>query len=263
MKPASFFTTSASLLSVRQGPGNNSVTMKFAYIAAICLTALTAGCASPRLAQNGDVKVVEGSALPPPSRIDIVREERPYLVGPFDKLAIDVFGIPELSREIQADASGRISLPLVGSVEAAGNTPAAIAEMIEERLRGRYVRDPQVSVNLTETISQTVTVDGQVREPGSYPVVGRMTLMRAIARARGLAEFARASHVVVFRTVNEQDMAALYDLRAIRQGLYADPEVFPDDVVVVGESQARRVFRDVIQSSGLITAPIIGILQQQ
>jgi polysaccharide export outer membrane protein len=118
-------------------------------------------------------------------------------------------------------------------------------------------------VNLTETVSQVITVDGEVTEPGVYPVVGRMTLMRAIARAKGLTEFARANHVVVFRQVGGQQMAALYDLRAIRQGLYDDPEVFANDVVTVGESRARRIFRDVIQSGGLLTAPIIALLQQR
>jgi polysaccharide export outer membrane protein len=184
------------------------------------------------------------------------------VIGPFDQMSIDVFGVPELSKTVQADASGRISLPLVGDLDAAGKTPLQLARLIEDRLKGRYVRNPQVVVNVTNTVSQTVTVDGEVRDPGLYPIVGRMTLMRAIARAKGLTEYARASHVVVFRRVSEKQMAALYDLRAIRQGLYEDPEVYNDDVVMVGESQARRIFSSVIQGSGLLTAPIIALVQR-
>ncbi|WP_447411839.1 SLBB domain-containing protein, partial [Clostridium perfringens] len=79
--------------------------------------------------------------------------------------------------------------------------------------------------------AQTVAIDGQVNTPGLYPVVGRMTLMRAIASAKGLADFAQPSYVVVYRRVNNQEMAALYDLRAIRNGAYADPDIFANDIV--------------------------------
>lgn len=202
--------------------------------------------------------------LPPPERGDLLIQDRPYLIGPFDKLVIDVFGIEELSdKEVQTDASGRISFPLAGIIEAAGRTPAEVEAILEERMRGRYVRDPQVTVNLKETVSQVITVDGQVREPGLYPVIGRMTLMRAVATAKGLDEFARLNDVVVFRTVNGQKMAALYNLKAIRSGAYADPEVFANDVVVVGDSQARRIFKDILQSAPLIVTPIVALIQSR
>jgi polysaccharide biosynthesis/export protein len=217
-------------------------------------------------ALGGDpaIQVVQGNELPPPERNDVVGEDRPYLIGPFDKLMIDVFGIEELStKEVQTDASGRISFPLAGIVEAAGRTPAELESILEERLRAQYVRNPQVTVNLKDTVSQVVTVDGQVREPGLYPVVGRMTLMRAVATAKGTAEFAKLDDVVIFRSVKGQSMAALYNLKAIRNGAYADPEVFANDVVVVGDSQARRLFKDALQIAPLLTTPIILLLQNR
>ena len=177
-------------------------------------------------------------------------------------MIIDVFGIEELSeKEVQTDASGRISFPLAGVIEAAGKTPGEIEEEIEARLRSRYVRDPQVTVNLKETVSQVITVDGQVKKPGLYPVVGKMTLMRAVATAEGTAEFARLDDVVIFRTVKGQQLAALYNLKAIRRGNYQDPEVFANDVVVVGDSQARRLFKDALQIVPLLTTPLIIALQ--
>src|SRR3546814_21117547 len=96
-----------------------------------------------------------------------------------------------------------------------------------------------------ETVSQVVTVSGEVRKPGLYPVLGKMTLMRAIAQAEGSTEFADADNVVVFRTVSGQDMAAVYNLGAIRRGNYNDPAVYAHDVVVVGESGTRRLFTDI------------------
>ncbi|MCD2323317.1 polysaccharide export protein [Sphingomonas sp. IC-56] len=230
--------------------------------ASLVLCVALIGCASRPLGGSEAVKVVDSAALPEPGRADLVSGDRPYLIGPFDKLTIDVFGIPELSqREVQTDASGRLSFPLVGTLEVAGQTPSEVQEMIKERLRGSYVRDPQVTVNLKETVSQMVTVDGEVRDPGLFPVVGRMTLMRAIATAKGTAQFAKLDDVVVFRTVQGQRYAALYNLKAIRRGAYSDPEIFANDVIVVGDSPGRRLFSTFLQAAPILSGPLIVALQ--
>ncbi len=236
----------------------------------LLLCAVVGGCAHPKLAAGavasgsaGVVPVAANGTLPPPERSDLLAETRPYYIGPFDRLVIDVVGIEELSKkEVQTDAGGRISFPLAGIIEAAGKTPAEVEQIIEQRLRAAYVRDPQVTINLKEIVSQVVTVDGQVKQPGLYPVVGRMTLMRAVATAKGLDEFARLEDVVVFRTVNGQKMAGLYNLKAIRRGSYDDPEIYANDVVVVGESQARRLFKDGLQLLPAIVTPLILLLRR-
>lgn len=238
----------------------------FSVIRIVILLALAgalAACAgTTRLAEGGAVSVQADGNLPAPERADLFSFERPYLIGPFDKLKIDVFGIEDLSnKEVQVDASGRLSFPLTGSVEAAGKTPNELAQLLQERLRGRYIREPQVTVNLQETVSQVITVDGQVREPGLYPVVGRMTLMRAVATAKGLNEYAKLEDVVIFRTVRGQRMAALYNLKAIRRGAYDDPEVFANDIVVVGESGSRRLFQNFLTTASLLVTPIVILLQ--
>jgi polysaccharide export outer membrane protein len=208
------------------------------------------------------VNVVEGDSLPAPMRGDLTSFDRPYLIGPFDKISIEVFNVPDLTRqEVQIDASGQLSFPLVGEIAASGKTPAELARLIEARLRGNYVRNPQVTVNLRQTVSQVVTVDGQVKSPGLYPVIGKLTLMRAIATAKGLDEFARQEDIVVFRTVNGQKMAALFNLKAIRRGYYDDPELYANDVVVVGDSQARRIFRDFLTVAPVLTYPLVTLLQ--
>jgi polysaccharide export outer membrane protein len=222
----------------------------------LCLT----GCAGSKLVGRPDLQVVSGTALPAPATIDLIQPERPYLIGPLDKVAIDVYGMPELSRSVQVDASGRIAIPLLGSLQASGKTPLELGDLITQQLRGRYVREPRVTINLTETLSQNVTIDGAVTKPGQYAIAGRETLMRAVARAEGTTEFAEENHVVVFRRVNNRDMAALYDLRAIRQGMYADPEIYANDVIQVGDSAARRIFRDSISLSPILSAPLLAIL---
>ena len=95
--------------------------------------------------------------------------------------------------------------------------------------------------------SQRVTVDGAVVQPGVYPVFDRMSLVQAIAQARGTTEFAALDQVAIFRTVQSQRMAALFSLRDIREGRLVDPEIYPNDIIVVGESGSRRLLRDILQ----------------
>lgn len=206
--------------------------------------------------------VVKTSSLPAPNREDLTAADRPSLIGPLDTIAVDVFNVPELSREVQVDASGRISMPLIGTLDARGKTANELARAIEDALRGRYVRDPQVTINIKSSVSQVVTIDGSVTEPGLYPVTNQMTLLRAVASAKGLTEFARVDDVVILRTVNGRRMAGLYNIAAIRRGLYDDPAIYANDVVVVGDSPQRRLFRDFISLSPLLASPLIAIFNR-
>ena len=198
--------------------------------------------------------------MPVPSRTDLTAADRPSLIGPLDTIGVDVFGLPELSREMQVDASGRISMPLVGTVDARGKTAEELSETITTALRARYVRSPDVTVNIKSSVSQVVTIDGQVTEPGLYPVTNQMTLMRAIASAKGLSDYAKQDDVVVLRTVNGKRMAGLYNIAAIRRGNYADPPIFANDVIIVGDSPARRLFRDLVSVAPVLAAPLIAVL---
>lgn len=229
----------------------------------LLIAAALAGCGErPQLQSSSRLTVVRDEAeLPAPSRVDLTAADRPSLIGPLDTIQVDVFNVPELGREMQVDASGRISMPLVGTIDARGKTADELARAIETALRGRYVRNPEVTINIKSSVSQVVTVDGQVVEPGLYPVTNQMTLMRAIASAKGLTEFARADDVVILRSVDGRRMAGLYNIGAIRGGTYDDPAIYANDVIVVGDSPQRRLFRDFISLSPLLAAPLIAFLQ--
>ena len=229
-----------------------------------CFACLLSGCASSSVDIGGapGLEVVEGNVLPEPTVADLSANERPFRVGPFDILTIDVFGSEELSKkEVQVDASGRITFPLIGTLEVAGKTPGEIGFLMADRFRGRYIYDPQITVNLKEIFSQTVTITGEVKKAGVYPIVGRMTLMTALASAEGWTEFSKKGEVVVLRTVGGKDYAALYDVRAIEKGQYTDPEIFASDVVVVGNSNSRRIFRDFLAATPLL-APVVLLLDR-
>ena len=223
------------------------------------LACSAAGCSNgPRMGEGPEpLSVTKLADLPPPTGADLVVASSPYHIGPFDKLDVTVFGVPELGGKFQVDAAARLSLPLAGTIDAAGLTPAQLAQAIDQRLRGNYVKNPQVSVNLDETTSQVYTVDGQVGQPGSYPALGNITLMRAVANAKGAAEFARLDDVVVFRSVKGRQMAALYNLGAIRRGIYPDPKIYANDIVVVGDSKAKRMFQQFTQMFPLLTTPLV------
>lgn len=205
--------------------------------------------------------VADSATLPPPNRADLTAADRPALIGPLDTIQVDVFNVPELTRELQVDAGGRIAMPLVGTLDARGKTADELADSIEQALRGRYVRNPEVTINIKTSVSQVVTVDGQVVEPGLYPVTNQMTLMRAIASAKGMTEFARQDDVVILRTVAGHKMAGLYNMGAIRRGAYDDPAIYANDVIVVGDSPQRRMFKDIVSLAPLLAAPLIAVLQ--
>ncbi|WP_242201513.1 polysaccharide biosynthesis/export family protein [Sphingomonas hankookensis] len=226
------------------------------------MIALTACNRREPLQSSSRLTVVDDSTtLPPPERLDLTAADRPALIGPLDTIQVDVFNVPDLSREIQVDAGGQIAMPLIGTIDARGRTAQELGTAIETALRKRYVREPEVTVNIKSSISQVVTIDGQVVEPGLYPVTNQMTLLRAVASAKGLSEFARQDDVVILRTVNGRRMAGLYNVSAIRRGAYDDPPIYANDLIVVGDSPQRRLFRDFVSLAPLLAAPLIAILQ--
>ncbi len=236
--------------------------MRKIYIA-LSMALVVAACAKRvPLESSARLTVIQNNdELPAPERADLTVADRPSLIGPLDTIEVDVFNVAELSREIQVDASGRISMPLIGTIDARGKTADELARAVEAALRGRYVRNPEVTINIKNSVSQVVTIDGQVVEPGLYPVTNQMTLLRAVASAKGMTEFARQEDVVILRTVNGRKMAGLYNITAIRGGAYDDPPIYANDVIVVGDSPQRRLFRDFVSVAPLLAAPLIAILQ--
>lgn len=229
---------------------------------ALAALSLTLGsCAKDRPFEAGpDLQLVQSDALPPPIGALDPQGRRQLLIGPFDRISVAVFRATEFNRSFDVDGTGQVALPLIGTLTASGKSPDTFARDIELALRGQYLRDPQVTVQIERSNGQKFTVEGEVTKPGSYPVIGPMTLLQGIAAAEGTTEFSRLEEVVVFRTVGTSRMAALYNLDQIRRGGYADPEIYPGDIVVVGDSVARRRFKDLIAGSTLLTTPIIALV---
>jgi polysaccharide export outer membrane protein len=186
------------------------------------------------------------TALPPPDATTNATDFSNYMIGPNDEILVDVLDAPDLKRDGQVDGAGNMLLPLIGNVAVGGKTPAEASRLIADQLlKGQYLKNPQVTITIVKANARTVTVDGAVQQPGQYPVVGHMTLQQAIASARGTGNIANLNQVVIFRTVNNQRMAALFSLAEIRAGKTPDPQIYGNDIVVVGEDAMRRFLHDL------------------
>lgn len=183
-----------------------------------------------------------------------------YRIAPHDKLNVAVFQEPELSTPadspLEVDATGNVSLPLVGSLSAAGRTSDEVAAAIATRLRAQYLKNPQVTVSIASTAPRKLTVQGEVSQPGVFDIRGRTSLLQAIALARGETRLAATDEVAVFRTVNGQRMGALFNVDAIRRGAAPDPELQPEDIVIVGHSKSRQMWQDILS-----VTPLFGVFR--
>ena len=226
--------------------------MRFLVLALIplCLAACAQG---PQVASTMPTGAAAYGVIPAATAVPV--DVKVYKIGSLDTLDVTVFQEPELStKAIQVDASGLIALPLVGSVEARGKTASQLSGDLEKLFGARYLKNPQVTVTVAGSVSQKVSIQGEVTEPGVYQVSGPTTLLEVISMAKGETDVAKLNEVVVFRNMNGQRMGAVFDVASIRRGQAADPVMQGNDLVVVGYSSARRFWQNVVRAS-----PILGI----
>lgn len=194
------------------------------------------------------------TSLPDVEPANLVSTYPDYRIGPNDKLAIKVFQVPGLDREVRVDNAGNISLPLAGTLAVAGKTVSQTQSVIQQAYGQSYLQDPQVSVLVLDRARQRVTVEGAVAGPGIYPIDTQLSLLQAIALAKGPTSIADEKDVIVFRTLGGQRHVARFDLTAIREGTAADPNLMGEDVIVVSESGSKAWLRRLVE-----VTPLIGV----
>jgi polysaccharide biosynthesis/export protein len=121
-----------------------------------------------------------------------------FVIGNDDVLAINVWKEPDVSRSIPVRSDGKISLPLVGEVQATGRTPLKLEEEIAARLKN-YIAEPEVTVIVQQINSQKFNILGQVNKPGSYVISNSATVLDAIALAGGFRDFAKQKSIYILR----------------------------------------------------------------
>ena len=223
--------------------------VKPAVLFALAAVAMLAGCADSR----GGPIPYDLKTFGAPDPASIAPLETDYKIAPLDKLAIKVFKMEDLSGEYDVDLTGHISLPLVGQVMAADVTTAELDQRLTSRLGEKYLENPDVSVGIKSSTRRAVTVDGAVKQGGSYPVAGPMTLMQAVALAGGTTEEANARRVAIVRQIEGKRQAAAFDLTSIRRGQSEDPRVYPGDIVVIDGSSIKAAQKQILNSLPILS----------
>jgi polysaccharide export outer membrane protein len=157
-----------------------------------------------------------------------------YVIGPQDVLDISVWKEPEVSRVVPVRPDGKISLPLLNDVQAAGLTPGALAAQITDSLK-KYVTNPQVTVIVTTINSQRVYLLGEVARPGAFPMIPGMTVLQAISSGGGFTQFARTKSVYVLRNENGKQVKYPFNYKEVINGKRPEQDIAlkAGDTVVV------------------------------
>ncbi len=156
-----------------------------------------------------------------------------YRIGPTDVLKIEVWKEPSVSGSVTVRPDGKVSLPLINDIQAAGLTPMKLARNIAASLK-KYIADPNVTVIVDAANSRRIYVVGEVNHPGPVSLLPNATVLDALASAGGPAQFANRKKIFILR--NEDGKQVRYDFnyqRAIRGDLSQDIALQPGDTIVV------------------------------
>lgn len=223
--------------------------------AAVLLCAALGACADNNVGPALRSGAQAYALIPAPTGAQTVRD---YRIGALDTLQISVFQEPDISSTgTVVDAAGNISMPLIGRIKATDRTATELADDLAAKLAERFYVDPQVTVTVVSSVAQRVTVQGEVEEPGIYPISGPTTLLDAVALAKGETENAALREAIVIRYVDGERMGAVFDLKAIRRGDAADPAILARDVIILGHSNSKRIWHDVLRA-----APLLNVFTQ-
>ncbi|HEX4487763.1 MAG TPA: polysaccharide biosynthesis/export family protein [Terriglobales bacterium] len=176
------------------------------------------------------------TATPPAAeKIPAAKGDDSYVIGPADVLAINVWKEAEISRSIPVRSDGRISLPLIGEVQAAGRTPRQLQEELAKKLTS-FISEPDVTVIVQEIHSQKFNVLGQVGKPGTFLLTDSTTVLDAIALAGGFRDFAKQKAIYVLRQNADGTQTRLpFNYKDVVKGKNIEQNVklLPRDTVVV------------------------------
>lgn len=155
-----------------------------------------------------------------------------YKIGPQDVLRIDVWKETEISRSVPVRPDGKISLPLLNDVQAAGLTAMELKSVITDGLK-QFINSPQVTVTVTEINSRRIYVTGEVTKPGAYALLPNMTALQALTSAGGFTQFSNTKKVYVLRNEGGKQVKHPFNYKAVLDGKQEDIPLQPGDTIVV------------------------------
>lgn len=195
--------------------------------------------------QSGNLIVV--NTLSPP---DNTRDGLDQLIAENDILEIDVFQVDQLDKTVQVGSNGKFSMPLIGSVVAAGKTIPSIENDLEQRYGANYLQSPDITVFVKESAGQRMTLDGQFLKPGIYPTASTTTLLQAVALGGGLTSLSDEKKIFVYRSFGDIKKVANYNIKDIREGKITDPKIYGGDVVVAFASGTKLAAKNLREALG-------------
>ena len=168
-----------------------------------------------------------------------------YRIKPDDILQIVVYQVPDFSRDAQVDSAGNIALPLLGAIPAEKRTIRELEADLTQRLKAKYIQNPQVSISVKDAVGLRVTISGAVGKPSVISVRGNVTLMSAISQADGFSDTADKSSITVIRNTDSGRSIAHFDADAILAGKADDPLVYGGDTIVVNEAAGKVAWKNL------------------
>jgi polysaccharide export outer membrane protein len=206
-----------------------SLLQKSALLMGCLCFAANLGVGQPSASQDQAARSQSKQSQPSPGPVSGTNTASPgddYVIGPEDILEIIVWKETELSGRVPVRPDGKISIALVGEVEAAGLTPPKLANAITEKLK-RYVTKPQVNVTVQEVKSPFVNIVGEVAKPGRYDLAQPMTILDAIVSAGGPSQFAKLKKIYVLRPLSKGVQQTLFfDYKAVIKGQKLEDNVY-------------------------------------
>lgn len=191
-------------------------------------------CANPPQDKQKGNQVASTFSTNTGSSVNPATTDPAYKIGADDVLDVNVWKEQELTRTLQVRPDGKISMPLLNDVQAAGMTPTQLAASLTEKLK-KYLNAPQVTVIVTQTNSQRVYVLGEVTRPGAYSLLPGMTVLQAISSAGGLTQYANGKKIFVMRTENQRQSKYPFNYKDVLDGRKSEENVAlkAGDTVVV------------------------------
>ena len=206
-------------------------TMRLRSVLIVGLFLISVGAAWSAAAQSAATssQKPEGTPAAPAAS---ATPDQDYRIGPQDVVQIDVWKEAEITRTIPVRPDGKISLPLLNDVQAAGLTAMQLAANIREGLT-KYLNNPQVTVTVTQINSRRVFVTGEIVHSGALPLLPGMTALQAISSAGGFTQYAKIKGIYVLRNDNGKQVKYHYDYKQVLKGDKEDILLQPGDVIVV------------------------------
>ena len=196
--------------------------MKATIFSFVLLTALSVG---PAVAQGSLPSVARSGPT-------VATNSTDYKMVVGDKLRVEVYKDPQMSQSLQIRPDGKITLPLVGDVAAAGKTPAALRDSLTSSLK-EFITSPVVTVIVVEAQPQTVSVIGEVNAPGTHPIKGQTTVIEALAMAGGFKDFANTKNITIQRSTPTGTTRIKFNYKDAIKSESKQMCVEPGDVIIV------------------------------